>query len=64
VVDKVVLGQVFLLSFLVFFCQYHSAMALQSHVIWGVNSRPVGGHNLDMLAYPIGMNNNKKLILK
>jgi hypothetical protein len=34
VVDKVALGQVFLLSSLVFPCQYHSTVALQTHIIW------------------------------
>jgi hypothetical protein len=40
VVDKVVLGQVFLWV-LWFSCQYHSIMALHTH-IWEMSNRPIG----------------------
>jgi hypothetical protein len=41
VVDKVALGQVFLRVLRFFPCQYHSTVALQTHIIWGMNNMSV-----------------------
>jgi hypothetical protein len=38
VVDKVALGQVFSPSSSVFPCQYHSTVALQTHIIWRIRN--------------------------
>jgi hypothetical protein len=46
VVDKVALGQVFLLSPSVFPWQYHSIVALHTHIApCGMDNRPIGGHS-------------------
>jgi hypothetical protein len=37
VVDKLALGQIFL-QVLRFPCQYHSTVALQTHIIWGIRN--------------------------
>jgi hypothetical protein len=38
VVDKVTLGRVFSPSSSIFPCQYHSTVALQTHIIWGMRN--------------------------
>jgi hypothetical protein len=38
--------------------QYHSTVALHTHIIWGVNNKPVGGRNSETLSHSIDMNNN------
>jgi hypothetical protein len=52
-VDRVALGQFFLLSSLVFLCKHHSTMALHTHIIWAMNNRPVDGHSSETLSHPI-----------
>jgi hypothetical protein len=59
VVDEVALGQVLLGFFSVFPCQYHSTVALNIHIIWGMNKRPVGGLFLRQ-SQPIDMKSQKK----
>jgi hypothetical protein len=42
-------------------CQYHSTMAVHTHILLGENNRPVGGRVLEKLSHPIGMNNIKTI---
>jgi hypothetical protein len=48
VVDKVALEQIFL-RVLQFSSEYHSTMALHTHIIWGMN-RPVCGHSSETVS--------------
>jgi hypothetical protein len=47
VLDKVVLGQVLLLSSSVIPCRYHSTMVFHSHITLGMNNRPVCSRSLE-----------------
>jgi hypothetical protein len=61
VVKKLALGQIIhSLCSLDFSCQYHSAVALHTHVTWGW-TRSVGGSSSETQSYRIDMTNNKKL---
>jgi hypothetical protein len=52
VMDKVALGQVFL-RVLWFSRQYHSIIALHTHIIWGMNNVPVSGNSSETWSHPI-----------
>jgi uncharacterized membrane protein len=45
-----------LLSSLIFLCQYHSIVALHTHIIWEINNKPVGGCSSETYSHPINMN--------
>jgi hypothetical protein len=51
-------GEGFSQSSSVFPCQYHSTVALQTHIIWGMNNRHFGGHSSETLSHPIDIDNN------
>jgi hypothetical protein len=57
VVDKVALGQIFLQVLWFSPHQYHSIVALHTHVT-EMNSRPTGGCNWERQSHPIDMNMN------
>jgi hypothetical protein len=45
-------------------CQYHSTVALHTHISsggGGVNNRPVGGSSSETQSHPIGMNSNSTI---
>jgi hypothetical protein len=56
--DKMVLGQVFLLSSSVLPCQYHSTMAIHTRIIRRMNNRRVSACSSEALSHPIDMNVN------
>jgi hypothetical protein len=58
VVNKVTLEQVFVPSPSVFFCQYHSIATLHTHIISGMNDRPIGGSSSETKSHPIDMNDH------
>jgi hypothetical protein len=38
------------------FCQHHSNGSAYSYIIWGMNSRPVGGRSSETYSHPTDMN--------